>query len=113
MCGGCTGTSGTSRSSRATGRGTTRRKINYALATLLLGGHRFAPALAAPDCSSVLSLIVGGLASFVVQGKGFPYHLQSAVIGVHLLWVVGRGLLRRARWPDAARRAGSAAATTS
>ncbi len=62
-------------------------KINYVLVTLLLGVAAVATRLLPRRLLAVVSLIVGGLASFVAQGKGFPYHLQSAALGVHLLWV--------------------------
>ena len=62
-------------------------KINYALATLLLGAIGVVARVLPRRMLVVLSLVFGGLASFAVQGKGFPYHLQSAVIGVHLVWV--------------------------
>ena len=62
-------------------------KINTALVTLLLGAIAIATGALPRRLLAVFALIVGGLASFVVQGKGFPYHLQSAVVGVHLLWL--------------------------
>jgi hypothetical protein len=61
--------------------------INTTLVTLLLGAVAVATGALPRRLLAVFALIVGGLATFLLQGKGFPYHLQSAVVGVHLLWL--------------------------
>jgi hypothetical protein len=62
-------------------------KLNYAFATMIAGAALVA-ARALPRRALLLMVpLVGGLASFFVQGKGFPYHLHPITAGTHLVWI--------------------------
>jgi hypothetical protein len=84
-------------------------KINYVLATFALASLGIATRVLPRRMIAVVALLAGGAANFVLQGKGFPYHLQSAVIGVHLLWVASAACFaeRVARAPGDARLTGA------
>lgn len=62
-------------------------KLNVAFITLIATwGLTLAGAL--PRRFLILTILVtGGLVAFVVQGKGFPYHLHPVTAGTHLLWL--------------------------
>lgn len=68
-------------------------KIHYILATLVAGLAAIGAGILPRRMLVPVVLIVGGIANFVAQGKGFPYHLQSAMVGVHLFWVAAAAAL--------------------
>jgi hypothetical protein len=82
-------------------------KLNYAFATLPPVALAVALGWLPRRFLVACSLLVGGLAAFFVQGKGFPYHLHPILLGTHLLWIATAAYVaeravaipwERARW---------------
>jgi hypothetical protein len=63
-------------------------KLNYALITVGLGVFFFARRLLPRRLLPLFFWVIGGLLTFVLQAKGYPYHLHPVMAGMHLLWAL-------------------------
>lgn len=76
-------------------------KLNYAIPTLILSVALVLARIVPKRTLAPVAILVGGLLTFFLQQKGFPYHLHSALVGTHVVWLALLACLvrsQRKRW---------------